>query len=144
MEWYRFWRFWLIAVAVFIIVFGFIMALFNATVVFAFFNQQINPVFWGSTPLPASTQAFQSWVYGAWGSTVMGWGITLLFLAWYPFARQERWAWNSIFIGLLLWFILDTGISWWFQVFINVLLNTTIFVLVIIPLLLTWKDQKTL
>ena len=71
MSYYRIWRYWLLAVSVFIIAFGTIMALLNTTVVFAFFNDQINPVFWGLNPVPSSAQAFQAWVYGTWGATVM-------------------------------------------------------------------------
>lgn len=48
MSYFRLGRYWLLAVSVFIIAFGTIMALLNSTVVFAFFNVQINPVFWGN------------------------------------------------------------------------------------------------
>ena len=93
MSYYQIWRYWLLVVSIFIIVFGAIMALLNTTIVFAFFNAQINPVFWGPNPVPLPVQAFQAWAYGAWGATVMGWGITMLFIAWFPFGRRERWAW---------------------------------------------------
>lgn len=143
MTYYRIWRYWLLAVSVFIIAFGIIMALLNSTIVFAFFNSQINPAFWGVDLVPFSAQAFQAWVYGAWGATVMGWGITMLFIAYFPFGQRERWAWYCTLISVLLWYLLDTGISWWFGVFINVLLNTTILLMVLIPLIFTWREMKT-
>lgn len=142
MAYYRIWRYWLLAVSVFIIAFGIIMALFNSTIVFAFFNAQINSVFWGSNPVPPPAQAFQAWVYGAWGATVMGWGVTMLFIAWFPFGQRERWAWYCVLVSVSLWFLLDTGISLWFGVMVNVFLNSTILVLVIIPLVFTWKAMK--
>jgi hypothetical protein len=117
------------------------MALLNSTIVFAFFNAQINPVFWGATPVPAPAQAFHAWVYGAWGATVMGWGVTMFFIAYYPFKQPERWAWNAVIVSVLLWYLLDTGISWVFGVLINVLLNTTILILVIIPLIFTFPKS---
>ena len=140
---FQFWRNWLFVVSIFITVFGLVMAFLNATIVFAFFNQQINPAFWGSGPVPLPAQAFQAWVYGAWGSTVAGWGITLSFIAYYPFSRQERWSWNAVVVGLLVWFSIDTTFSWIFFVIINVLLNTTIFFLTIIPLIFTWKHMTS-
>ena len=143
MSYYRIWRFWLLAVSIFIIAFGTIMALFNATVVFAFFNDQINPVFWGLNPVPSPAQAFQAWVYGAWGATVMGWGVTMLFIAWFPFESRERWAWFCVLVSVILWYLLDTGISFWFGVMINVVLNTTILILVIIPLVFTWSAMHS-
>ena len=143
LSYYRFWRYCLIAVSVFIIVFGLIMALFNSTIVFAFFNAQINPVFWGSNPVPSPALAFQAWVYGAWGATVMGWGIAMLFIGWFPFGQQERWAWYCVLVSVTFWYLLDTGISLWFGVTINAILNTTILILVIVPLVFTWKDMKS-
>lgn len=141
MELYKFWRYWLLLVSIFITVFGFVMALFNTTIVFAFFNDQINPVFWSTSSVPSQAQAFQAWVYGAWGSTVFGWGVTMFFIALYPFTRRERWAWHCVFVSVVLWFILDTGISWWFGVMVNVMLNITILVLVLIPLIGTWQKM---
>lgn len=143
MSYYRIWRYWLLTVSVFIIVFGTIMALLNTTVVFAFFNDQINPVFWGPNPVPSPVQAFQAWVYGAWGATVMGWGVTMLFIAWFPFGSRERWAWFCVLVSVIFWYLLDTGISFWFGVLINVALNTTIMILVIIPLVFTWNAMHS-
>jgi hypothetical protein len=141
MSYFRLWHYWLLAVSIFIILFGTIMALLNSTIVFVFFNAQINPVFWGANPVPSPAQTFQAWVYGAWGATVMGWGTTMFFIAYFPFRSRERWAWYCVLVSVLLWYLLDTGISWWFRVVINVLLNTTILVLVLIPLLFTWKGM---
>jgi len=139
MSYYRIWCYWLLVVSIFIIVFGAIMALLNTTIVFSFFNAQINPVFWGPNPVPLPTQAFQAWVYGAWGATVMGWGITMIFIAWFPFRRRERWAWICVIVSVTFWYLLDTSISLWFGVTINVLLNTTILILVLIPLIFTYN-----
>lgn len=142
MSYFRFWRNWLLGVSVFITTFGLFMALLNHTILFSFFNTQINPAFWGSIPVPAPAQAFQTWIYGAWGATVMGWGITMIFIAYYPFGQQERWAWKAVLVSVLSWYIIDTTISWLFAVIINVIFNTTILMLVIIPLLLTWQEMS--
>lgn len=139
MELDKFWRYWLIVVSLFIIVFGLVMSLLNTTIVFAFFNALINPAFWGVNPVPGPAQTFQAWVYGAWGATVMGWGITMFFIAYFPFRQRERWAWNCVLVSILFWYLLDTGISWWFGVIINVIFNTVILVSVLIPLIFTWK-----
>ncbi|MFW9983573.1 MAG: hypothetical protein ACFFCB_02460 [Candidatus Odinarchaeota archaeon] len=142
MSYFRFWRYWLLGVSVFITAFGMFMAFLNHTLIFSFFNTQINPAFWGATPVPASAQAFQAWIYGAWGATVMGWGITMIFIAYYPFSQQERWAWKAVLVSVTSWYIIDTTISWLFTIIINVIFNTTILILVIIPLLLTWQEMS--
>ncbi|MFX1508790.1 MAG: hypothetical protein ACFFBR_00655 [Promethearchaeota archaeon] len=124
--------------SIFIIIFGSVMALLNTIIIFVFFNAQINPVFWGSNPVPAPTQAFQAWIYGAWGATVMGWGITMLFIAWFAFGQKQQWAWYCVFVSVILWVLLETGISLWFGVIIKVVLNSSILILMIIPLVFTW------
>ena len=142
MSYFRIWRYWLLGVSVFITAFGLFMALLNHTILFSLFNTQINPTFWGSTPVPAPAQAFQAWIYGAWGATVMGWGITMIFIAYYPYGQQERWAWKAVLVSVLSWYIIDTTISWLFAVIINVIFNTTILILVIIPLLFTLQEMS--
>ncbi len=142
MVWFKIWRYWLICVSVFIIAFCLVMSLFNTTVVFAFFNTQINPVFWGAASVPSPDQAFQAWVYGAWGATVLGWGITMFFVAYFPFYQRESWTWYCILVSVVVWYLLDTGISWWFGVLVNVLLNSIILVLVLIPLFFTWREMS--
>lgn len=76
------------------------------------------------------------------GATVMGWGITMFFIAFFPLRNRERWAWYSVLVSVLFWFVLDTGISLWFGVSINAILNTAILILVLIPLIFTWKEMK--
>jgi len=86
--------------------------------------------------------AFQRWIYGVLGATVAGWGVFVYFLARFPFARRERWAWHCALVGILLWFTLDTGISLAAGVFFNVGLNSLIFLLAIIPLAFTWRELE--
>jgi hypothetical protein len=136
---FLFWQRWLMIVGVVVVLFGTVMALLNGTVVFDIFNDQINPVFWSDEGQLAFVDTFQQWVYGAWGATVAGWGIVMVFIANYPFKRQERWARNSLIAGVSFWYVLDTGISLYYRVYFNAIFNTTLLILVAIPLTLTWK-----
>jgi len=132
-----FWYRWLFVTAVIISIFGLFMAFFSGTRLFDLFNNQINPVFWEAGALEAGTKAFQQWVYGAWGATVAGWGIFLAFMARYPFRNRELWSWNCLLVGMVVWFVVDTGFSAYFKVYVNVALNAVLFVLVLLPLLFT-------
>ncbi len=115
------------------------MALLSSTPLFDLFNDQIDPVFWGGRDLPTPALTFRTWVYGAWGATVAGWGLTLAFLAQHPFRRKERWARNALLVGLSLWYLLDTGFSLLFGVYFNALFNTLLILLAGLPLGVTWK-----
>ena len=138
-----FWQRWLQVFAVLLILFGVGMVFLNTTNMFdVFFNENINPVFWGlETPDPIALK-FQSWVYGLLGATIAGWGIFVFFVLKIPFAQREKWAWSCIFWGLFLWYVLDTGVSIYHGVIFNVLFNTTIFLLALIPLIFTRSGMQ--
>ena len=71
-----------------------------------------------------------------------GWGVFVVFLARHPLRKRERWAWFCLFIGITLWFLVDTAISSYFGVFFNVLVNSALAVLVYIPLIATRSAFK--
>jgi hypothetical protein len=136
---FSFWQRWLVGVAILVTLFGVFMALLNSTILFDLFNQQIDPVFWTSEDPTTAALAFRTWVYGVWGATVAGWGLTLAFLAQHPFKRQERWARTALIFGLSLWYLLDTGLSLAFRVYFNALFNTLLVLLAGLPLAFTWR-----
>jgi hypothetical protein len=142
MEHFRLWVAWLKIVGFGLVIFGIIMTFFNATALFGMFNKGIDPVFWGSTISDTRAISFRTWVYGAWGATIAGWGISLLFIVYNAFTRQERWAWFAISGGLVVWYLLDTGMSAYFGVGFNVIFNSLIMGLVAIPLVGSYSVFK--
>jgi hypothetical protein len=134
---FSFWQRWLFVVSFIIAVFGIAMALLNGTVVFDLFNNQIDPVFWDAGGIPDAAMQFQQWIYGVLGATVAGWGVFLTFIAYYPFRARERWAWNCMVAGLLLWYLIDTPISLYFGVVFNAVFNTILLALMVPPLVFT-------
>jgi len=115
------------------------MAFSSGTPLFDLFHHQINPAFWSVNAIDDATRKFQQWVYGVWGATIAGWGIVLTYLARYPFRNKERWAWDGLILGVLIWFVLDTSLSLFYKVYFNVVLNTVLFILGILPLAFTRK-----
>jgi hypothetical protein len=136
---FSFWQRWLFAVGLIVTAFGLVMAFLNGTAVFDLFNDQIDPVFWGAGAIPEAATRFRQWVYGAWGATVAGWGVFIVFIARYPFRARERWAWSCLAVGLLVWYLVDTGISLYFEVYFNAAFNTLLLGLVALPLAGTRK-----
>jgi hypothetical protein len=137
---FSFWQKWLVAVGVLLAVFGLALAFCNQSRFFdLLFNNQVNPSFWTAAQVTPQIVRFQQWVYGVLGATVAGWGIVVVFVAHYPFRRQERWAWVSLALGITVWFLTDTALSLYFQVGFNVAFNIVVFLSVILPLLATRK-----
>ncbi|MFH1188580.1 MAG: hypothetical protein V1652_01915 [bacterium] len=137
---FNFWQKWLLIVGVVMAIFGIYMSLSSGTYLFRIFDNNIIPVFWNTAKITQNALKFQKWVYGAWGATVAGWSIFLIFITHYPFKQKQKWAWKCLLSGLLVWYFLDTAFSWYFKVYINVALNSTILLLVVVPLFFTRKE----
>ncbi|MFX0117305.1 MAG: hypothetical protein ACFFB3_22350 [Candidatus Hodarchaeota archaeon] len=82
------------------------------------------------------------WIIGVLGSAMIGWGIAGAFLVWFglrPWIREGypgnlQWTWQALLVGFSVWFVVDTGISAWNEVWFNVIFNTVLFFLLVIPL----------
>ncbi len=133
-----FWQKWLFVLGLFIVLFGAGLALLGGS----FFqgpNSPIDSVFWGTQDTTQTVVDFQHWIYGVLGATMAGWGVFTAFIAYHPFKNRERWAWNCLAAGLLLWYVLDTTISLRFAVYFNAAFNTALLALVLLPLGFTWS-----
>jgi hypothetical protein len=140
MKTFTFWQRWLFMMSVVLVVMGLFIALLNQTALFALlFNRQIDPVFWGAAPLDPAVVTFQGWVYGVLGATVAGWGVSMAFIARYPFAARQPWAWQSIAWALGLWYVIDTAISATNGVYFNVAFNSLLLLAIALPLFFTRK-----
>ncbi|MBU1275329.1 MAG: hypothetical protein KJ720_08115 [Proteobacteria bacterium] len=139
MRGFALWRWWLVVASLAICGFGLAMSVASTSSPFDQIMGRIDAQFWGQSGPPPEAAAFQRWVYGAWGATVAGWGLMMAFLAWVPLGRGEPWARNALAVSLALWFVLDTFYSLYFGVWINVLLNLTLFVAMGLPLLFIWR-----
>ncbi|RMG88139.1 MAG: hypothetical protein D6712_04225 [Chloroflexi bacterium] len=140
---FRFWQRWLIALGVGVTLFGIAQAFFSGTALFGIFYDQYNPVFWGAAAPTAETVQFQQWAFAVWGGTIAGWGVFITLLAAYPFGQRAKWAWLCFLDGLLLWYVLDTGASVAYGVGFNVVFNTALLVLGMVPLAMTWREFFT-
>ncbi len=136
---FTFWQRWLFLLGIVVAAFGIGMALLNGTAVFDLLDKQINPVFWDQEPLPEPAEAFQGFIYGVLGATMAGWGVFIAFIAHHPFRKRERWAWNCLLAGMLVWYIVDTLISINAQVYFNAAFNTALLLLVGLPLVFSRK-----
>ena len=137
---FPFWQRWLFVVGLGIADFGILMAVLSGTPLFDLFNRQIAPAFWATEPTLESIQRFRHWIYGVWGATIAGWGVIVTFNAHYPFRNKEKWAWNCLVLGLLVWFVLDTSLSIFYKVYFNAAFNTALLILAGLPVVFTRKE----
>jgi hypothetical protein len=113
---------------------GLFIALLNTTPLFAPFGDEFDKAFFASGGITDQERSFQQWTYGVVGATMVGWGIFMFFIVRYAFPQRMRWAWNCILTGVVAWYVIDSSISAYHGVGANVLLNTVILVLIMVPL----------
>jgi hypothetical protein len=131
---FAFWIRWLIVASAGVVVFGLMLAFFPNMPLLGPINDQLETVFALDPPSPGF-RPFQHWIYGAWGATIAGWGLLVSFTVWLPLRKKERWAWYALTSSLLLWFLVDSGLSLLFRITDNVILNTLFLLLLGTPLL---------
>ena len=144
MDQFNFWQKWLFVYGLSLIGFGFVLSFFSPSVLMnSVFNNQIDPVFWGTVDLTDNALRFRTWIYGVLGAVISGWGVFLTFLAYYPFRKKEPWVWGCIGAGFSVWFIIDSVISAHYHVGFNLIVNAALFLLVALPLFFTRKHFHT-
>ncbi len=136
---FLFWQKWLLISGIFVSVFGISMVL---SINSGSFNSLIDPVFWGNETPNIQLRSFQQWVYGVLGATMVGWGILIAFIAAVPFKKKEKWSRNSILIGILSWYILDTSISLKANVEFNAIGNTVLAIIILMPVFFTVTEFR--
>lgn len=135
---FQFWRKWLSAVNGLIVVLGLLIAFAGNSLLFDLHNQWSGRVFFGEEGITAEVLRFKNWLFGIIGATIAGYHLLMVMLSEYAFRRREKWAWQAMSVSLLLWFIVDSGISLYYGAVHNVILiNLVALLLIGLPLLAT-------
>ncbi len=142
MDTFRFWQKWLLVVSYAITAMGLIIAFSTLTLFFDLSDKLYNPIFWGTKSISAETARYQIWNFGVLGPIIAGWGIFYIFIVRHPFKKKEPWSWNCLFLGTIVWFIIDNGYSVYYLVYPNIVLNTILCASILVPLLFTRKEFK--
>jgi hypothetical protein len=133
-----FWRYWLIAVTIGVMLFG-------ATMVVApNLTRQLFGVLFFSSPeaingFDNQAVAYISLIHAVLGAVMFGWGTAILFIVLGPFSRISSEAWLTLVVSLAAWFIPDTLFSFWSGFWQNAVLNIVFIVLFAIPLVATYR-----
>lgn len=140
---FTFWYRWLLAVSVFSIVVGMVIALLPGSFLFSAHTDAIAGRFFDGA-IPPEAMRFRSFLFGIIGGTIAGYFLLQTLIVWFPFYRKERWAWHAIFWTILLWFITDSTLSLLHGAFFNVwMINIPALLATMIPLLFTHRYFRT-
>ena len=137
---FSFWQRWLFSLGLVFVVVGLTVALMGFITSIGPLNRMVDPIFWGKQPVPEPAVNFQRWIYGVLMATMAGWGVFIAFVAHYPFRNKEKWAWNCLVMGSLVWYLPDTSLSLYFGVTFNAVANTIFLAAVVLPLIFTRRE----
>lgn len=137
----RFWRYWLIVAALGVAAFGAVLVVAPAL------GRRIFGLLLFSSPsgieaLGASATPYITLVHGVLGAVMVGWAVTLLFIAIGPFGRGAWDGWLAIAVSLSTWFVADTAFSLWTGFWPNAVLNRVFATLFAIPLAATYRSFR--
>ncbi len=124
---FRFWCNWLSIVCLLQLIAGIAIAISGSTLLLPMFLD------YAQQPRPENVQVYQ-WIFAMFGATIAVAAITTLLIITMAFRKGEGWAWTSLLISLILWFVIDTGASVQTQFWPNVVMNGVILTLFAIPL----------
>ncbi|WP_373521815.1 hypothetical protein, partial [Aquiflexum sp.] len=64
--------------------------------------------------------------------------VMAIFIIRFALKEKKIWAWNALFYGIIVWFIIDSGISCYYAAYFNIyLINIPALLTFLIPLFFT-------
>lgn len=136
---FSFWQKWLTYANVLTVLVGMSVAFLGDSLIWELHNDGSKEVFF-SGEFPMEVVPFKKWLFGIIGGTIVGFHVLCIFISENAFKKKEPWAYWALWIGLLSWFAIDTGISLFYGAMHNVyLVNLVALFLIGLPLLMTAK-----
>lgn len=138
---FLFWQKWLTYVNIMIVLLGVFIALFSNSIIFKLHNSGTKEVFFDGQEFTPEVLNLKNWLFGIIGGTIAGFHILMVFISEYAFKRKEKWAYRALWLGLLTWFVIDSGISYLYGATHNiVIINLVALILIGLPLFMTRKQ----
>ena len=139
-----FWQKWLTYANVITIAVGFLVAFAGNSFVFEVHNEYTKEVFLGGNDFEPHLLKFKNWLFGIIGGTIVGFHILMIMISENAFKKKEKWAYRAMWLGLLSWFLIDSGISIYYGAIHNlILINCVALLLIGIPLVMTRNEFKS-
>ena len=141
---FPFWQKWLTYANVMTIVVGLLVAFAGNSIFFQLHNQLTEENLLGGRPFTETEMLLKNWLFGIIGGTIVGFHMLMVFISENAFKQKEKWAWWAMWAGLLSWFVIDSGLSWYYGAGHNiVIINLVALVLIIyLPELSLWLPRQ--
>lgn len=116
---------------------GFLLALFPDFFLIKMWNDGTREAFFNGAEFSPDVLALKNWLSGIIGATIISYALLMVFISENALKNKERWAYVSAWSALLVWFILDSAISWYYGAIHNiVMINLVSLVMTALPLIM--------
>lgn len=140
---FRFWQKWLTYANIMTIGVGLLCAFAGNSIFFDAHNTQTKEVLFAGEDFSPEVLTMKNWLFGIIGGTIVGFHTLMVFISENAFKKKERWSYYAMWLGMISWFFIDSGLSYYYGAVHNVLLiNLPAMVLIGLPLVMTWKAFK--
>ena len=137
---FKFWTKWLLWANIMTVGVGIAVAFFGNSILFELHNEASREVYFGGEAFPEGALAMKNWLFGVIGGTIIGFHLLMIFIIRNAFAKREKWAYQALWVGMLSWFCVDSGVSAYWGALHNVwMINVVALVLIGLPLVMTAK-----
>jgi hypothetical protein len=128
---FEFWRKCLLWANIMTIGVGLVVAFAGNSLVLSPHNHATQELFFNGTPMDVNVLKFKNWLFGIIGGTIVGFHVLMVFIINHSFKNREVWAYRAMWWGLLSWFVIDSGISFYYKAYHNIyLINLVALVLI--------------
>lgn len=132
---FRFWRKWLMTANLLLACMGVELVFLSDSILFAPLHDPINEHFFGTAQLAPDIAKFSIFVFAIIGGLTAGFAWLSFQITRHALRPGATWVWNSLMTSVIAWFVLDTGMSAYLGVHVNVVGNAAFFLLIAVPLL---------
>lgn len=140
---FNFWQKWLTFASCFMLLIGLLVAFLGNSFIFEAHNSYTQELFFNGEIIEGDMMKLKNWLFGIIGASIVGFASLLILISENSFKNKEAWAYKAIWIGILSWFLIDSGISIYYKAFYNVvIINIPALVMVGLPLIMTRKEFK--
>ena len=123
------------------IIVGILVAFAGNSLIFELHNQYTQEVFFSANEFDSDVIQLKNWLFGIIGGTIVGFHILMIMISENAFRQKERWAYKALWLGLLSWFCIDSGISVYYGAVHNVVMINLVALLFIgLPLIMTKSE----
>ncbi|MEL6720526.1 MAG: hypothetical protein AAFO82_07545 [Bacteroidota bacterium] len=137
---FNFWQKWLTYANVMTVIVGLLVAFAGNSFFFDLHNHYTKEAFFQSADFAPEVLKLKNWLFGIIGGTIVGFHLLMIMISENAFKRKEKWAYQTMWMGMLSWFFIDSGLSFYYGAIHNILLINLIALLLIgLPLLMTRK-----